>query len=178
MSILNKSFFILSLYIFVFPFAILNAQEPSSLIVNYRTDAFVLLVRTLPPKPIVGTSYFKIELLDPENYSPISAAKIKIITSKVNHADEKFQILAIKERDQSKYYHANVTFESAGDWDLNFLVDINGVEYPSIGSEIFISAKQMTNTNFGNYVFFGVLLFIMSALLVLYKFSKNTKDDN
>ncbi|MBK15549.1 MAG: hypothetical protein CL770_02530 [Chloroflexi bacterium] len=177
MIILQKSLVTFLFCLFTFPVLILNSQEPSSLIVNYKTDDFVLLVRTLPPKPIVGTSYFKLELFDSVNYAPIPSGKIKILTSKTEDSNEKYQVLAIKEASESKEYHANVTFETFGDWNLSFIVEIDGVQYPEIGSEIYISQKGVSNISYGNYVFFGVLLTIISIIYILIKTSKKRQNN-
>ena len=173
----KKSFLIFVFCIFMFPVSTLNSQDPSSLIVNYKTADFVLLVRTLPPKPIIGTSYFKLELFDPVNYSPIPSGKIKILTSKTEDPNEKYQILAIKKTSESKDYHANVTFETSGDWYLSFIVEIDGVQYPEIGSQIYISKKGVSNTSYGNYVFFGVLMIIVSVVYILVNISKNKQQN-
>lgn len=178
MIIFKKLFLICIFCGLIFPLFTANAQEPSSLIVNYKTDDFILLVRTLPPKPIVGTSYFKLELFDPDNYSAIPTGKIKILTSKAEDLDKKFQILAVKKTPESKDYHANITFETYGDWDISFIVEINGVQYPDIASQIYISQKDVSNTSYGNYVFFGVLLIMVSVVSILVKLSKNNQNQN
>lgn len=177
MIILQKSLVTFLFCVFTVPVLILNSQEPSSLIVNYKTDDFVLLVRTLPPKPIVGTSYFKLELFDSVNFAPIPSGKIKILTSKTEDSNEKYQVLAIKEASESKEYHANVTFETFGDWNLSFIVEIDGVQYPEIGSQIYISEKGASNISYGNYVFFGVLLTIISIIYILIKTSKKRQNN-
>lgn len=176
MIFFKKLFLIFAFCMFTFPVLTLNSQDPSSLIVNYKTDDFVLLVRTLPPKPIVGTSYFKLELFDSVNYSPIPSGKIKILTSKTEDSNEKYQILAIKKTSESKDYHANVTFETSGDWRITFIVEIDGVQYPEIGSQIYISKKGVSNTSYGNYVFFGVLMIITSIVYILVNTSKNKQN--
>ena len=175
--IFYKKFFLIFVFcIFTFPVLTLNSQDPSSLIVNYKTDDFVLLVRTLPPKPIIGTSYFKLELFDSVNYSPIPSGKIKILTSKTENPNEKYQIFAIKKTSESKDYHANVTFETSGDWNLSFIVEIDGVQYPEIGSQIYISKKGVSNTSYGNYVFFGVLMIMVSIVYILVHTSKSRQN--
>ena len=178
MIILNKLFLILVFCGLIFPVSTVNSQEPSSLIVNYKTDDFILLVRTLPPKPIVGTSYFKLELFEPENYSPIPTGKIKISITSMEDSDEKFQVLAVKKTSESKDYHANITFETYGDWNISFIVEINGVQYSEIGSQIYISQKDMSNVAYGNYVFFGVLLIMVSVISILVKSSKKNRNEN
>jgi len=178
MIFLNKLFAILIFCGLIFPVSTVNSQEHSSLIVNYKTDDFILLVRTLPLKPIVGTSYFKLELFEPKNYSAIPTGKIKILTSNIEYSDDKFQVLAIKKTPESKDYHANITFDKYGDWDISFIVEINGVQYPEIGSQIYISQKGVSNVTYGNYVFFGVLLILVSGISILVKLSKNNRNED
>ena len=85
--------------------------------------------------------------------------------------------MAIKEASESKEYHANVTFETFGDWNLSFIVEIDGVQYPEIGSQIYISEKGVSNISYGNYVFFGVLLTIISIIYILIKTSKKRQNN-
>jgi hypothetical protein len=82
-----------------------------------REGLYEIVVGAQPEVPVVGTTHFTITLNDLENSAPVIHAMINIVA---NDPEGKptYRVRALNSALALKYYGANITFESPGDWTL------------------------------------------------------------
>ena len=82
-----------------------------------QEGAYELVVGVQPSTPVVGRTHLTLTLLNVSTSLPVVHAEIKIVAQKPD-GEPAYEVRAVNLPLSIKYYDANITFESPGDWTL------------------------------------------------------------
>ena len=90
-----------------------------------RAGGYELVVRVQPELPMVGALHLTFTLLDVRSLEPVLDATVTVV-ARDDSGVERYQARAVNTPAERKYYDANLTIESPGQWTL--LVDVRSDE--------------------------------------------------
>lgn len=139
-----------------------------------KEGSYEVIVRTLPKEPVVGTVHFSITPMDASVNQIVSDAQILIVSNN-NEGKPTYQARALNTPDSPRYYDANITFKSSGQWTLIIKIQNNRLGEVTFTVPLNVSDQAIGPGNSGTVVFLVLLVILVGGSLYVWRSARRHK---